>query len=345
MEITIDNKVIGINHPPYIIAEISANHNGDLNKALRLIEVAKESGADAVKIQTYTADTMTIDSDREEFKIKGGLWNGYTLYDLYKEAHTPWQWHKALFDKAGEVGITIFSTPFDESAVDFLMDLKVPAFKIASFEAIDIPLIEYTAKQMKPIILSTGMANLEEIEEAIAAIKKYHNDIIVLHCISSYPAPPEQANLRTISDLGNRFKVLTGLSDHTLGTTTAITSIALGAKVIEKHFTHDRNDKGPDSAFSLEPHELQLLCSESKIAFESLGTAGYEKKECEKENLVFRRSIYFTKDMKAGDIITQDSIKRIRPGYGLAPKFFYRLIGKKITTDVVRGEPVTEDVL
>lgn len=345
MELKIDNRPIGQNHLPYIIAEISANHNGDINKALRLIEIAKESGADAVKIQTYTADTMTIDCDRDEFKIEGGLWDGYTLYDLYKEAHTPWEWHGALFEKAKEVGITIFSTPFDESAVDFLMELDVPAFKIASFEATDIPLIEYIAKQKKPIILSTGMANLPEIEEAVAAIKKYHDDVIVLHCISSYPAPPEQSNLRTIPDLAERFGVLSGLSDHTLGTATSVASVALGACVIEKHFIERRADGGPDSAFSLEPDELAKLVEETKIAHESLGAAGYERKEAEKQNLVFRRSIYFVQRLNAGDIISEASIKRIRPGFGLAPRYYNSLIGKKVIKDVEYGTPASFDLI
>lgn len=340
LEIKIDNKLISANTPPYIIAEISANHNGDISKALRLIEIAKECGADAVKMQTYTPDTMTLDCDLDDFKIKGGPWNGYTLYQLYKEAHTPWEWHKIMFQKAKEVGITIFSTPFDETAVDLLEELNTPVYKIASFEVTDIPLIEYIAKKNKPIILSTGMANFEEITEAVNTIKKYHNKLIVLHCVSGYPTPPEQSNLKTISDIAQKFNVISGLSDHTLGTATAVASVALGACVIEKHFTHSRNDKGPDSAFSLEPHELKKLVEESKTAWSSIGSAGYERKEAEKDNVKFRRSIYFVKDMKAGDTITEDCIKRIRPGFGLEPKYFNSIIGKKVTTNITRGMPV-----
>ncbi|MBC98976.1 MAG: pseudaminic acid synthase [Halobacteriovoraceae bacterium] len=342
-ELVIDGVKIGAGYKPYIIAEISANHNGDINKALRLIEIAKESGANAVKLQTYTADTMTIKSDREEFKIKGGLWDGHTLYDLYEWAHTPWEWHKKLFDKAKEVGISIFSTPFDESAVDFLMELKTPAFKIASFEATDIPLIEYIAKQGKPIIISTGMANIEEIEQAVNTIKKYNDQLVVLHCVSSYPTPPEEMNLRTIVDISERFNVISGLSDHTLGTTTAVVGVSLGASVIEKHFIESREDKGPDSAFSLEPYELKKLVKETSTAFSSLGCANYDRKSSEKENIVFRRSIYFTKDLKKGDEITKENIRRIRPGFGIAPKFYNEILGQVVNKDISKGTPVHWD--
>ncbi len=344
-ELVIDGVKIGAGHKPYIIAEVSANHNGDINKALRLIEIAKESGADAVKLQTYTADTMTIKSDGEEFKIKGGLWDGHTLYDLYEWAHTPWDWHQKLFDKAEEIGISIFSTPFDESAVDFLMELNTPAFKIASFEATDIPLIEYIAKQGKPIILSTGMANLEEIEQAVNIIKKYNDQLVVLHCVSSYPTPPEEMNLKTIADMSERFNVISGLSDHTLGTTTAVVGVSLGASVIEKHFIESRDDKGPDSAFSLEPDELKKLVKETTIAFSSLGCASYDRKSSEKQNIVFRRSIYFTENLKKGDKITTENIRRIRPGFGLPPKHFKEILGQVVNEDIVRGTPVTWDVI
>ena len=254
----INNRIISNQQPPYIIAELSANHNGSIERAFESIKAAKEAGVDAVKIQTYTADTMTIDCDRKEFQITGGLWDGYSLYDLYKEAQTPYEWHKRLFDYAKEIDITIFSTPFDETAVDLLEELNTPAYKIASFEMTDLPLVKYVAQTKKPMIISTGMANLEEIEEVVQVAKENGcQDLILLHCISSYPAPVEQSNLRTIPDLAKRFGVLSGLSDHTMGTTVATTSVALGACVIEKHFTLSRKDKGPDSEFSLEPHELK----------------------------------------------------------------------------------------
>ncbi len=339
----IDGIEISRNHPPYIIAEISANHNGAIAKALKLIELAKECGADAVKIQTYTADTMTVDSQRSDFKIEGGPWDGYTLYQLYREAHTPWEWHKNLFEKAGEVGITFFSSPFDETAVDFLADLNVPAFKVASFELKDLILIEYMAKQMKPMIVSSGMANTNEIEEALAIIRKYHNNIILLHCVSGYPTPLEQSNLSTVSDLEGRFKVIPGLSDHTLGTAAAVASVALGACVIEKHFIESRKDKGPDSDFSLEPSELRTLCFETKSIWKSLQGEKYEMKEAESPNLKFRRSIYFIKSLKAGDVIAEDSIKRIRPGFGLEPKYFNEIIGKKVKRNIEENSPVKWD--
>lgn len=337
-EISIDNKKIGNQYPPYIIAELSANHNGSLKTATETIKMAKLMGADAIKIQTYTADTMTIDSNKDDFQIKKGLWNGYNLYQLYKEAHTPYKWHKALFDYAKSIGITIFSTPFDESAVDFLEELNTPAYKIASFELTDLPLIEYIAKTGKPIIMSTGMANVDEIEEAISTARLAGcKDLIVLHCISAYPAPIEQSNLKTMVDLANRFSVLSGLSDHTLGTIAATTATALGANVIEKHVTLSRENKGPDSDFSLEPNELKALCVETKIAWSALGSVGYTIKQAENDNQRFRRSIYFVNDLKKGDIITEHDIRRIRPGFGLSPKYFDELIGKKVNQDICRG--------
>lgn len=344
-EIIIDNYKINDSSKPYIIAEVSGNHNGSLEKAIRLIEIAKERGADAVKLQTYTADTLTIDCDKEDFQIKTGLWEGKKLYDLYEWAHTPWEWHKELFEKARELEITVFSTPFDESAVDFLEDLNVPCYKIASFEATDLPLIEYVASKGKPIIISSGMANLEEIESALNTIKKYHNQIILLHCVSGYPTPHDQANLNTITDLKRKFQCHIGLSDHTLGTATAVTSVALGAKVIEKHFTFSRDEKGSDSEFSLEPEELETLCSETKIAWQSLGTAGYERKKVEKESLKFRRSLYFVKDLNVGDEITKENLRRIRPGYGIAPKYYHELLGKKVSMNIERGTAVKWEMI
>ncbi|MBD65322.1 MAG: pseudaminic acid synthase [Halobacteriovoraceae bacterium] len=341
MEYEIAGRKIGAEYPPYIIAEVSANHNGDIDKALNLIEIAKKSGADAVKIQTYTADTMTLDVDKDNFKIKGGLWDGYTLYKLYQEAHTPWDWHYKLFEKARDIGITIFSSPFDESAVDFLEELNTPAYKVASFEATDIPLISYMAKKNKPLIMSTGMANFEEISESVEVIKNSGNkSIALLHCVSAYPALASNYNLKTLIDLKSKFGVLTGLSDHTLGIATSVASVALGACIIEKHFTHDRNDKGPDSEFSLEPDELKLLCSETKTAWEAIGEVNYKRKGQEESNAVFRRSIYFSQDLKAGSTITKENIKRIRPGFGLEPKHYEKILGMKVKSDIEKGDPV-----
>lgn len=342
----INGREISSQQPPYIIAELSANHNGMLQKALDTIAAAKTAGADAIKLQTYTADTMTIDVDLKEFIIRGGLWDGYKLYDLYNEAHTPFEWHKAMFDYARKINITSFSTPFDETAVDLLEDLNVPAYKVASFEAIDLPLISYIASTKKPMIISTGMANLEEIGEAVATAREGGcKDLILLHCISSYPAPIEQSNLLTIPDMAKRFGVQVGLSDHTINNTTSITSVALGATIIEKHFILDRSDKGPDSEFSIEPAELERLCTETKEAWLALGEAGYERKPAEEENIVFRRSIYFVKPLKSGEIITKDHIRRIRPGFGLAPKHYEKLIGKTVKQDIEIGMATSWDLI
>jgi len=342
----INNRIISNQQPPYIIAELSANHNGSIERAFESIKAAKEAGVDAVKIQTYTADTMTIDCDRKEFQITGGLWDGYSLYDLYKEAQTPYEWHKRLFDYAKEIDITIFSTPFDETAVDLLEELNTPAYKIASFEMTDLPLVKYVAQTKKPMIISTGMANLEEIKEVVRVAKENGcTDLILLHCISSYPAPVEQSNLRTIPDLAKRFGVITGLSDHTMGTTVATTSIALGACLIEKHFTLSRADKGPDSEFSLEPNELRQLCQDTKNAWQSLGVAGYELKEAEKFGHKFRRSLYFVKDIKEGEVITKDNLKSIRPGFGLKPKYYEQALGRVAKFDIKRGTPASFDLI
>ncbi len=338
----INNRSINNQQSPYIIAELSANHNGDINRAFASIKAAKEAGADAVKIQSYTADTMTIPCDNEEFQIHGGLWDGYNLYDLYKWAQTPFEWHKPLFDYAKKIGITIFSTPFDFSAVNLLEELNTPAYKIASFEIIDLPLIKYVAQTKKPMIMSTGMANLDEISEAVATAKENGcKDLVLLHCISSYPAPPEQSNLRTIPDLAKRFGVLSGLSDHTMGTTVAVSSVALGACVIEKHFTLNRADKGPDSEFSLEPHELKQLCDNTKIAHQSLGVAGYELKNAEKSGVKFRRSLYAVKDIKQGEAFTKDNIRSIRPGFGLPPKHYEKILGKVAKQAINYGTPLS----
>ncbi len=344
--VTINGRKIGPEYPPYVIAELSANHNGVLQKALDTISEAKKCGADAIKLQTYSADTMTIDCDREEFYIRGGLWDGYKLYDLYQEAQTPFDWHKAMFDHARKVGITCFSTPFDETAVDLLEDLNTPAYKVASFEATDLPLIKYVAATKKPLIMSTGMANLEEIEEMVAAAREAGcNDLILLHCISSYPAPIEQSNLLTIPDMQKRLGVQIGLSDHTISNTASVVSVALGATLIEKHFILDRSEKGPDSDFSIEPDELKALCNDTKEAWSALGDAGYERKPAEEANIKFRRSVYFVKDMEAGEIITKAHIRRIRPGFGLPPKFEQQLIGKKVKGDIKIGTATNWDLI
>lgn len=345
-KITIAGREISRNHPPYIIAELSANHNGKLETALRIIEEAAKAGADAVKLQTYRPDTITLNSDSEEFKIKGGLWDGRTLYELYEEAHMPWEWHKPLFEHAKKLGIPIFSSPFDTTAVDLLEDLNAPAYKIASFEAVDLPLIRYVAATGKPMIISTGMANAEEIEEAITAAREGGcKELAILHCVSGYPAPAEDYNLRTIQDMIERFGLVTGLSDHTLDNTTAIASVVMGAALIEKHFTLDRNGGGPDDSFSLEPADLAALCRDSKTAWKALGEVDYGRKPSEQGNAQFRRSLYFVKDMKAGDVITEDCVRSVRPGFGLPPKELGNILGAKMNQDVSGSTPVKMDFL
>ena len=341
----INGRKIGKDHPPYIIAELSANHNGDIQRALDTIKSAYENGADAIKMQTYTADTMTIDCDSSEFIITGGLWDGYKLYDLYKWAETPFEWHKEIFDYAANLGITIFSTPFDETAVDLLESLNTPAYKVASLEATDLPLIRYIAKTGKPMIMSTGMCSEEEIEEAVNAAREGGcEELVLLHCISSYPAPVEQSNIAQMQELSKRFNTIPGLSDHTLGTTASVTAVALGASVIEKHFTLSRKDKGADSEFSIEPDELKRLCRDSRDAWLAIGKTGYTRQQAEQGNKRFRRSVYFVKDVKSGTIITDEHIRRIRPGFGLAPKYFDTVIGKVLKADVTRGMPTSWDL-
>ena len=337
----IAGRNIGKNFPPYIIAELSANHNGSIETALNLIQQAKIAGAAAVKLQTYTPDTITLDMDSEEFRIQGGLWDGRTLYELYEEAHTPWDWHKVLFDYAHKIGISIFTSPFDKTAIDFLEDLNAPAYKIASFEAIDLPLIHYAASTGKPMIISTGMADEEEISDAIEAAQSSGcTDLAILHCVSGYPAPAEDYNLATIPDMIEKFRLATGLSDHTLDNTTAIASVALGASIIEKHFTLDRKGGGPDDSFSLEPAEMAALCRDTKTAWSALGRVDYGRKSSEQGNVQFRRSLYFVKDMTAGQVITPECIRSVRPGYGLAPKYFDDIIGKKVVQKVEKNTPV-----
>ncbi|WP_020395557.1 pseudaminic acid synthase [Thiolinea disciformis] len=340
--IIIDGTTIGANCPPYIIAEISANHNGSIDRAFKIIDKAKNAGASAIKLQTYRPDTITLNCDTDEFKVFGGLWDGRTLYDLYKEAHLPWDWHKPLFDYAYRLGITIFSSPFDNTAIDLLEDLNAPAYKIASFEAVDLPLIKYAASTGKPIIISTGMADAEEIQEAIEAAREGGCiELAILHCVSGYPAPASDYNLRTIPDMIQRFGLVTGLSDHTIDNTTAVTSIALGASIIEKHVTLDRNGGGPDDSFSLEPQELAALCRDTKTAWEALGQVDYGMKSSEQGNVKFRRSLYFVKDMEAGEIITEECVRSVRPGFGLAPKYLTEILGKKITDNIKRNTPVS----
>jgi len=337
----IAGRCISEDCPPYIIAELSANHNGSIDTAFRIITAAKNAGADAVKLQTYTADTITLDCDSEDFQIHSGLWNGKNLYQLYKEAHMPWEWHKPLFEHARDIGITIFSSPFDTTAVDFLENLNAPAYKIASFEAVDLPLIKYVASTGKPVIISTGMADVDEIQEAIAAARDGGcKELAILHCVSGYPAPAEDYNLRTIPDMMARFGVVTGLSDHTLDNTTAIASVAMGASIIEKHFTLDRNGGGPDDSFSLEPNDMTALCRDSKTAWAALGAVDYGRKSSEEENIKFRRSLYFVKDIPAGEVITADSVRSVRPGFGLAPKMLEHILGKRTARAVSRYHPV-----
>lgn len=342
--IIINGRRIGIDTPPYVIAELSANHNGKLETALRIVEEASKAGADAIKLQTYTADTITIDCDSEDFQIHGGLWDGKTLYQLYQEAHMPWAWHKPLFERAHQLGITIFSSPFDTTAVDLLEDLNAPAYKIASFEAIDLPLIKYVAGTGKPMIISTGMADADEIQEAIDAAREGGcKELAILHCVSGYPAPAADYNLRTIPDMISRFGLVTGLSDHTLDNTTAITSVALGASIIEKHFTLDRNGGGPDDSFSLEPADLHQLCIGIRTAWDALGCIDYGCKSSESGNIKFRRSLYVVKDIKVGDLITKENIRSIRPGFGLPPKKINSIIGKPALVDIPAGTAFHEN--
>lgn len=344
--IHIKGRRIGCDDSPYVIAELSANHNGSLETAKRIIEEAAKAGADAVKLQTYRPDTITLDSDNDEFRIKGGLWDGRTLYELYEEAHMPWEWHAPLFEHARKLGITIFSSPFDTTAVDLLEELDAPAYKIASFEAVDLPLIEYVAKTGKPMIISTGMADADEIQEAInAALGAGCEQLAILHCVSGYPAPPADYNLRTIPDIISRHGLVTGLSDHTLDNATAITSVALGASIIEKHFTLNRSGGGPDDSFSLESRELADLCRDTKTAWQALGKIDYGRKSSEQGNVQFRRSLYFVKDLKSGDVITADSVRSVRPGYGLPSKMLKDIIGKAVVIDVKANTPVKESVL
>ena len=337
---------IGKGCKPYIIAELSANHAGDLQRAKNSIKAAKNAGVDAVKIQTYTPDTMTIDSDKADFLISDGLWQGYSLYRLYKEAHTPFAWHGELFDYAKKIGVTIFSTPFDESAADLLDRLDSPAFKIASFELVDLPLIEHVAAKGRPMFMSTGMADITEIAAAVeSCYSKGNKDILLFHCISNYPAELADARLGDIRYIAKNFDVEVGLSDHTTSNMAAILSVALGASAIEKHFKLDQTECGPDSSFSILPEQLESLCRECDIAYQALQSNKLERPVTEKTNKKFRRSIYFVTDLKKGDKIAESDIRRIRPGYGLDPKYFYDIVGMRVVCDVSRGNAVSWDVL
>ncbi|MBF0127018.1 MAG: pseudaminic acid synthase [Magnetococcales bacterium] len=338
----IAGRAIGAGHPPYVIAELSGNHNGSLESAMQLLEAVKQAGADAVKLQTYTADTITIDCDAPEFRIQGGLWDGYTLYRLYQQAHTPWAWHAPLFARARALGLTLFSSPFDFTAVDFLEELRTPAYKIASFELVDLPLIRKVAATGKPMILSTGMANLEEIRAAVDAAKGGGcREMALLHCVSGYPTPPEECHLRTLGALADSFpEIVTGLSDHTLETTVPVAAVALGAGIIEKHVTLRRSDGGPDAAFSLQPEELRAVCQGCRTAWSALGRGGWERKPSEAGNVIFRRSLYVVADVAAGEMFTAANVRSIRPGHGLAPGCYPEILGKKASRPIARGTPL-----
>jgi len=347
-DINIAGRKIDPGHPPFIIAEMSGNHNQSLDRALAIVEAAAKAGAHAIKLQTYTADTMTLDIAEKEFFINDpdSLWKGRSLYELYKEAYTPWEWHKPIFDRCRELGLIYLSTPFDETAVDFLEELNVPCYKIASFENTDIPLIRKVAATGKPMIISTGMATIAELDETVRTAREAGcRDLILLKCTSSYPATPENTNIRTIPHMAKLFDCQVGLSDHTMGIGAAVASVALGATMIEKHFTLSRADGGVDSDFSMEPDEMRALVSETESAWQALGKITYGPTKEEKKSLVFRRSLYIVRDMKKGDILTKENIRAIRPGLGLAPKYYDILLGKRIKKDVQRGTAVSWELV
>lgn len=345
---TIAGRRIGSGSPPLVVAEMSGNHNGSLERALAIVEAAARAGAHALKLQTYTADTMTLDLDRGEFRIDDpdSLWQGRSLYKLYDEAHTPWEWHKLIFERCRELGMIAFSSPFDASAVDFLESLGAPCYKIASFENTDIPLIRKVAATGKPMIISTGMATEEELRDAVGAARAAGcRDLVLLKCTSTYPATTENTNILTIPDLRERFGCLAGLSDHTMGIGVAVASVALGAAVIEKHFTLARADGGVDSAFSLEPGELKALVAETGHAWQALGSVRYGPTGKERDSLVFRRSLYVVRDLRVGDVYTRENLRAIRPGLGLAPKHLDAVLGRKASRDVSRGTPLAWDLV
>lgn len=334
------------NRHTYIIAELSANHNGSLERAEKLVRVAADAGANAVKLQTYTADTMTIECDNKYFHIKGTLWEGRTLHELYNEAQTPWDWTPRLMELAKTLGMDCFSTPFDATSVDFLEECGVSRYKIASFEIVDIPLLKKIASTGKPVIMSTGMATLGEIDEAVDTLRENGSgEITLLKCTSAYPAPPEEANLATIPNLAQTFGCKAGLSDHTMGSAVAVAAVAIGATVIEKHFTLARADGGPDSAFSMEPQEFAQMVTDIRVVEKAIGKISYELTEKEKESKIFRRSLFVVKDIKAGDLFTDENVRSIRPGYGLSPKFLDKIIGKRSNKDIPKGIPLSWDLL
>lgn len=343
---SIANRSIGLSEPPYVIAELSANHNGRLETAVKIIEAAKAAGADAVKLQTFTPSTITLDCDTEDFMIRGGLWDGRTLFELYQEAHMPWEWHAPLFEHARRCGISIFSTPFDSTAVDLLEDLNAPAYKIASFEAIDLPLIKYVASTGKPMIISTGMATLAEIDEAVSAARQAGcRELVLLKCTSTYPATPENTNVRTIPHLRAAFGCEVGISDHTMGVGASVAAVAHGATVIEKHFTLSRADGGVDSSFSLEPDELRALVIETERAWQSLGSVSYGPTGAEQKSLVYRRSIYVAEDLRAGEVLTTRNLRCVRPGRGLPPKYYEMVLGRRVNRDVKKGTPMAWELI
>jgi pseudaminic acid synthase len=336
--IEIKGRKIGLGCPPYIIAELSANHNGSLKHALKLIEAARDVGVDAVKLQTYTADTITFNSDKPDFLINEGLWKGHSLYELYKNAYTPWEWHQSLFNRAKELGLTIFSSPFDPSAVEFLEDLSCPAYKIASFEMVDHSLIEKAAASSKPVLISTGLASQLEIEEAVkVASESGCNELALFHCISGYPTPISEVNLLTMTDLARKYSLPVGFSDHTEGIVASISAVAMGASIIEKHFTIDKADGGYDSEFSLGKSDMIDLVKYCRETWEVMGEVQYELSESEKQNIKFRRSLYVVNEIKSGEKFSELNIRSIRPGYGLPPKYLKRIIGKVANKDIERG--------
>lgn len=330
----------------YIIAEMSANHAGSLERAKEIICKAKEAGADCIKIQTYTPDTMTIDCDNHYFHIKNGTWEGENLYHLYQKAYTPWEWQRELKAEADRIGIDFFSTPFDRTSVDFLEDIGVEFYKIASFELVDIPLIEYVASKGKPMILSTGMASLEEIEEAVRAVQSQNNNqLVLLRCASAYPAITDEMNLKTMMDMKERFRVPVGLSDHSMGSVGAVTAAALGASVIEKHFCLGREIENPDSSFSMNPHEFKQMVADIRQAEKAIGIVRYGAAKQEEDSIVFRRSIFCIKDIKKGEALTENNVRIIRPGYGMPPKYYSKILGKKALQDMKRGTPLTKELI
>lgn len=341
-EIKIGNKIIGENSPVFIIAEMSANHLQDFDRAVKIVKAAKEAGADAVKLQTYTPDTITIDCDNEYFQItQGTIWDGTTLHKLYEEAYTPWDWQPKLKEIAEKEGLICFSSPFDNTSVDFLENMNVPAYKVASFEITDIPFIEYIASKGKPIIISTGIADLSDIEEAVNACKRMgNNQIVLLKCTSAYPSPMEEVNLKTIPNLEQTFGVITGLSDHTLGSAVSVSAVALGAKIIEKHFVLNRDEKGPDAAFSMEPKEFKKMVDDIRNVEKALGKVTYELTEKQKKSKEHSRSLFIVKDIKEGDIFTEENVRSIRPGFGMKTKYINDVLGKTAKSDLKKGTPM-----